>query len=142
MDVDNVDYFAKNIKYLRLQKGLKQSEICAQIGFVQATWSEYEHGWSKPRFNDLLKIIAYFDITASELMEMDLEKGNLNDFLELRKIVKKGNVKGHLSGNLNSKNTSKEAHSKKEEKEENPAVLEQLNRMEEELKKLRKKLAP
>lgn len=138
--MDNVDYFASNVKFLRIKRGFKQKEICDQLGFVQATWSEYEHGWSKPRYDDLLKIIAFFDITASELMEMDLEKGNPNDILQLRKIVKKGKAKGKGSGSLNYENTNSEWVLNEDETKVNSDVLDQLNRMEAEIKKMRSKL--
>ena len=141
MAVDNVDYFAKNIKYLRLKNGFKQAEICAVLGFVQATWSEYEHGWSKPRFNDLLKIIVYFDVTASELIEMDLSKYDLNEILELRKIVKKYDPKYDNSYDLNHGIVKNDTQDKEAGKAVEPAVLDQLNRIEKELRDLRSKLA-
>lgn len=136
MGVDNVDYFAKNIKYLRNLKGLKQGEVCAMVGFSTSTWSEYEHGWSKPRFDDLIKIFDFFEVTASELLEMDLSEGNPNEISELRKIVRKGKVKGILSGNLKSKNSA----SAKKVFKAKEVELKQLNRLEKELKELRSKL--
>lgn len=137
-----MDYFAKNIKLLRLKKGLKQAELCTQLGFSTSTWSEYEHGWSKPRFDDLLKISVYFEATVSELIEMDLSKYDLNEILELRKIVKKYDPKYDNSYDLNTENGNNNSQVKEDSKAVDPVVLEQLNRMEQELRSLRSKLVP
>jgi transcriptional regulator with XRE-family HTH domain len=67
-----MNYFASNIKFLRKRKGLQQAKICILIEFKQSTWSGYENGFSKPNFKDLLKIIDFFEVSASELLEMDL----------------------------------------------------------------------
>ena len=136
-----MDNFAKNIKYLRLKNGLNQSEAAKIVTLTRTAWSEYENGWSKPRFADLLTIAAYFDVTLSELVEMDLEEGNPNDIFELRKIVKKGNLKGNVMGNLNSENCKKNIQDKEANGGVNPAVLDQLNRIERELRDVRSKLA-
>ena len=136
-----MDYFAKNIKFLRLQKGLKQSEIATPIGFTQAAWSEYELGSSKPRFNDLMRITDYFCITIFEMIELDLQKLNPNDILEFRKMAKKLNPNLNLSLNLNSENCKKNIQDKEANVGVNPAVLDQLNRIEKELRDLRSKLA-
>ena len=74
-----MNYFASNIKFLRKRKGLQQAEICSLIVFKQSTWSGYESNFSKPNFKDLLKIIEFFEVSASELLEMDLSNVNLNE---------------------------------------------------------------
>src|SRR5665647_434132 len=74
-----MNYFASNIKFLRNRKGLQQAEICILIGFKQSTWSGYENDFSKPNFKDLLKIIEFFEVSASGLLEIDLSNVNLNE---------------------------------------------------------------
>ena len=66
-------YFGKNIKYLRLKKGLKQSEMIDFVGFKQTTWNGYETQKSFPKFEDLVKISKYFDISETDLIHKDLE---------------------------------------------------------------------
>lgn len=73
-----MDFFAKNLKYLRKKKNKTQSELATDVGFKQTAWSGYESGASKPNFNDLLEIIKYFGITATELIETDLQNVHLN----------------------------------------------------------------
>ena len=74
-----MNYFASNIKFLRNRKGLQQAEVCNLIEFKQSTWSGYESGFSKPNFKGLLKIIEFFEVSASELLEIDLSNVNLNE---------------------------------------------------------------
>ena len=83
-----MDLFAKNIKFLRKKKGLSQEEISTSIGFKQTAWSGYERGSSKPNFSDLKKIIKFFAITATELIETDLENVALNENSEDLKKAK------------------------------------------------------
>jgi len=96
-----MNYFASNIKFLRNRKGLQQAEICNLIGFKQSTWSGYESGFSKPNFNDLLKIIEFFEVSASELLEIDLSNVSLNENGAQEK--ERGNVKVKRNVNLNDK---------------------------------------
>src|SRR5665647_1241747 len=96
-----MNYFASNIKFLRNRKGLQQAEICNLIEFKQSTWSGYESGFSKPNFKDLLKIIEFFEVSASELLEIDLSNVNLNENGTQEK--ESGNVKVKRNVNLNDK---------------------------------------
>lgn len=90
-----MNYFAKNIKYLRKKRRLKQSEVSLSLGFSANRWSNYEKSVSTPSFDDLLKIIEYFDIPPTELILLDLEKAHLIEDLR--------------SGNLSAKSASKSA---------------------------------
>ena len=96
-----MNYFASNIKFLRKRKGLQQAEICSLIEFKQSTWSGYESNFSKPNFKDLLKIIEFFEVSASELLEMDLSNVNLNENGTQEK--ESGNVKVNRNITLNDK---------------------------------------
>ncbi|HRO17954.1 MAG TPA: XRE family transcriptional regulator [Ferruginibacter sp.] len=85
--MDNIELFAKNLKYLRKVKGVTQNEIAIGLGFKQTAWSGYELGKSTPNFSDLMRIIKYFNISASDLLEIDLSKiQNVN-------LIGKGSVK-------------------------------------------------
>ena len=96
-----MDYFAKNLRHLRKERALGQAELCAQTGFKPTTWSGYEKGHSKPNFADLLKIISYFEVTASELLEVDLENVHLNEKSALKKNQKNVHLNVHPNVHLN-----------------------------------------
>lgn len=70
----NITNFGKNLKYLRDKKGLKQSEMLDLIGFKQTTWNGYENQKSFPKFEDLVKISKYFDISETDLIHKNIEK--------------------------------------------------------------------
>jgi len=67
-----VKYLAKNLKYLREQRGLKQSDLWAVIGFKSTTWNNYEKGVSKPGLDDLITISKYFGYSETEILHEDL----------------------------------------------------------------------
>ena len=100
-------YFSKNLKYLRELRGLKQSEIPDYTRFSQTAWNNYEKGVSKPKFDDLIEISNFFGVSESDLIHLDLEKGNL---IEKREGVEKGNVIGNPNSNLKSKNQLQKVH--------------------------------
>lgn len=72
-----MNHFAKNLRILREQKGLKQSDMQSEIGFPQSTWNNYERGKSKPAFDDLIKIAQYFDIAESDIIHTDFSYPDL-----------------------------------------------------------------
>lgn len=65
-------FFGKNLQYLRKLKGLNQGEMLDIIGIKRTTWGGYENGTSFPKFDDLLKIAEYFDISETDLIRKDL----------------------------------------------------------------------
>jgi transcriptional regulator with XRE-family HTH domain len=67
-------YLAKNLKWLRERRGIKQSEIEAYIGFKSTTWNNYEKGVSKPGLDDLVKMSKYFGVTETQLLHKDVSK--------------------------------------------------------------------
>ncbi len=102
-----MDFFAKNIRHLRESRNLKQAEICANTGFKQSTWSGYEKGTSKPNYNDLLLIIEYFGITASELIELDLSNVHLIENSQDGKKGQNVHLNVHPNVHLNEKKSRK-----------------------------------
>lgn len=72
-----MDFFKENIKLLRKNKGETQSQTAFALNFTQSRWNNYETGKSVPSFYELLRIIKYFDVSASEILEFDLQNVNL-----------------------------------------------------------------
>jgi transcriptional regulator with XRE-family HTH domain len=66
-------YLAKNLKWLRTQRGLKQTDLLKIIGFKSTTWNNYEKGVSKPGLDDMMKISKYFGYTETDILHRDLE---------------------------------------------------------------------
>ena len=61
-----MNYFASNIKFLRIKTGLDQGELCANIGFKQSTWSGYENGKSNPTAYYLKELADSLEIKVSD----------------------------------------------------------------------------
>ncbi len=72
-----LEQFAENIKHLREVRKLKQSEMLAECGFKQPTWSGYEQGLTFPNVQDLIKISEYFRVLESDLIHTDISESNL-----------------------------------------------------------------
>lgn len=67
-------YFSKNIKYLRKQKSISQIELGKQLSVGRTAIAGYEIGKSKPTFDTLTQIAAYFNINIDELIYKNLEE--------------------------------------------------------------------
>ncbi len=67
-----MNYFKENVKFLRANKGLSQQQIADGLALGRSTWTGYEAGDSTPNISGLYAIAEYFDITVSQLLEIDL----------------------------------------------------------------------
>ena len=94
------NFFAKNIQWLRKQKGLNQSEASETLGCSRSTYSNYETGYTQPDFDKLLEISQFFDINVDDLLNEDLQKARFEDDLDDAKNGKKGKVSGKERGKV------------------------------------------
>lgn len=69
-----MDFFTKNIRYLRKQKGLRQSDFAKDLNVSRATINNYEAGRSKPDLSTLEILTTYFGVSSTELLDVDLEE--------------------------------------------------------------------
>lgn len=66
-----MDFFAANIKHLRLHRRLKQHDF-VELGFSRTQWNNYEKYVSRPKVDDIVKIANFFGVTETELLHTDL----------------------------------------------------------------------
>lgn len=57
-----------NIKHLREQAGLTQSQLAEKLDVVRSTVTQWENGWSSPRMGMVKKIADVFDVNPSDLV--------------------------------------------------------------------------
>lgn len=108
-----MNYFKKNIRYLRETLKLKQDEMLAGTGIKGGTWSNYENGRTEPGIDTMITISKFFGVELSDLIETDLSlKGNLIQKTEDSKKHRKGNLIGNPIGNLNVLSTGTEEYLK------------------------------
>lgn len=60
--------FSKNLKSLRLDKGLSQKKLATMIDVSQQCISEWENGNNEPTLTSLWKLSDVLEITIDELV--------------------------------------------------------------------------
>lgn len=61
--------FSKNVRRLRLEKGISQADIAKAAGISQGTWFQYENGNRIIRLDALLRISDYLQVPLMELID-------------------------------------------------------------------------
>ena len=67
-----MDYFSKNIKFLRKQRKLGQSKLAELLGVSRDNVASYERG-SSPGRQVIVRIVNLFQVDFTDLVEKDLE---------------------------------------------------------------------
>ena len=73
-NVDILNHFAENIKFLRKLRKLSQDEIATITGITRATWHNYENGNTQPEIDTIIKIAKEFNVSVADLLETALDK--------------------------------------------------------------------
>lgn len=71
-----------------------------QLGFSQSQWNNYEKGRSKPGLDDFIKIIEFFHVSATQLLEQDITKGDFPQKATGTKKRLQGDHSGDYSGDF------------------------------------------
>lgn len=84
--------FGKQLRKLRMNRGLSQVDAAKKLGLKQNTLSHYENGKSYPDLSTLSKIAEFFNVSIDELVySVDEEtKKNIDDHKELFIDLEKG----------------------------------------------------
>lgn len=61
--------FGKNLKELRLEKGLSQRKLGEMLGCCNQTISFWEKGSREPDLDKVVEIARFFGVTLEELLE-------------------------------------------------------------------------
>jgi transcriptional regulator with XRE-family HTH domain len=70
--------FARNLRFLRKQRGLNQDEISLLFKKRANTVGNWENSKSEPSIGELVKLADYFKVGLQELLHTDLQKQTLN----------------------------------------------------------------
>lgn len=60
--------FKENLRKLRTENNLTQTEIGKKLNIKQRRYSTYENGESEPNFDLTIKIADFFNVTLDELI--------------------------------------------------------------------------
>ncbi len=63
-----MNYFSKNLKELRIEKGLSQQELAQILNVTQSTVAKWESGDREPNFSILIELSNYFNIPTDILL--------------------------------------------------------------------------
>ncbi len=63
------NFFGKQLKELRLERGLSQQKFGEILGFCNQTISFWESGSREPDLDTLLEIAHFFNVSVEELLE-------------------------------------------------------------------------
>lgn len=66
---------SQNIKYLRKQAGLTQSDLAERLGLKRPVIGAYEEGRAEPRLQTLQHMSAFFEVSVDALLSTDLSTG-------------------------------------------------------------------
>lgn len=83
-----MNYFAKNLKYLREQKHLDQQELAEALDVPQSTLSCWETGIRTPKIEQILDIANYFNVDIDIISkDYSLYENNKVNFSELDQLL-------------------------------------------------------
>lgn len=66
--------FAQRLKQLRIEKQMRQVELCEKVGISPVAMSYYESGERFPKTETLIKIAAALNVKVKDLLGKDLEE--------------------------------------------------------------------
>ena len=92
MDREIESNISKNIKELRLQRGMKQRDLGKKISYSDKTVSKWENGTSSPDINALAAISELFGVTIDDLIKPNAVLKAEGNSLEQRKEDKKNDI--------------------------------------------------
>ena len=70
------NYFSSNLKHLRIQNGLTQSELAKKLGKDYSTIGKWELGQRSPVMLDVIRISELFDISLEKLINSNIMLDN------------------------------------------------------------------
>ena len=60
--------FSKNLKELRMEKGLSQQELVQIFNVTQSTVAKWESGDREPNFSILIQVAKFFEVSTDTLL--------------------------------------------------------------------------
>ena len=83
---------SKNIKELRIEKGLTQAQLAEQIGVTQGAIYFWEKGINEPTAGYVVKLATFFNVSADDLLSYEFENAG--------EITTRGKEMNRLFSNL------------------------------------------
>lgn len=68
-DLGNKAVFSKNLRNIMEERHVTRNQMCADLGFVYSTFSDWYNGKKYPRIDKIEMMANYFGIMKSDLIE-------------------------------------------------------------------------
>lgn len=62
------DYFPENLRFCRLQKGLRQEDMAKELHITRQTYCNYENGQRMPSADMIVAIAAFLEVSTDYLL--------------------------------------------------------------------------
>lgn len=72
--LQTLNYFGKNLQFLRKERKLKQHQMLDNLGISRTTWSNYEQCRTAPSLDGLIRISRFFGVSLDQLIAEDIEQ--------------------------------------------------------------------
>lgn len=92
--------FGEKITLLRKQNGLNQKDVADNVGVSRPSYSDYENDRTEPKFNTIVLIADFFEVSTDFLLKNETVKGKVNENEDFGFSPKKGKVKGKVMGKV------------------------------------------
>ena len=102
-----MNYFAKNIRYIRKRFDITQSELATRMEKGQSSIANWENGTSLPNVENLVQFYQILGIDIHTMIMADMENGNLITDAHVREFKRDGNLLRNPIGNLTAKKVAK-----------------------------------
>lgn len=81
------NFFPSNLKHLRTQSGMTQTELANKLDKDYSTIGKWELGERNPTTLDLFKIADIFNVSERDIVNKDLSSDRNNNQLSQREIL-------------------------------------------------------
>ena len=62
------DYFPKNLRFCRLQKGLRQEDMANELHITRQAYCNYENGQRMPSADMIVAIATFLGVSTDDLL--------------------------------------------------------------------------
>ena len=83
----NKEIFSKNLRYYMDKKGVDRNQVCAALGFVYSTFTDWYNGVKYPRIDKIEMLAHYFGIMKSDLIEEHDHEAERRRIIENAKVA-------------------------------------------------------
>ncbi|MBR6427062.1 MAG: helix-turn-helix transcriptional regulator [Clostridia bacterium] len=83
----NKEIFSKNLRYYMDKKGVDRNQVCAALGFVYSTFTDWYNGVKYPRIDKIEMLARYFGIMKSDLIEEHDHEAERQRLIENAKVA-------------------------------------------------------